>query len=103
MPKFPLLLLVVAAVVMGAAVAWSLVAPEDYGLPDKLAAFSLEKRPQSDRFLFDYAGALRHYEEGAHRYLGRLGSRFHIEALIVTVWVPSSGNTSSASMKGLPA
>ena len=58
---------------------------EGDGLPDDLASFSLDERPQTDRFLFDYAGALRHYEEGAHRYLDRLGSRFHIEALIVSL------------------
>ena len=38
-----------------------------------------------NRYLFDYAGALHLYEEGARRYLARLMSRFQIEALIVSV------------------
>ena len=74
-----------ALALIGVTAAWLLIFSEDDGLPDTLAEFSLQKRPQSDRFLFDYASALRHYEEGAHNYLERLGSRFHIEALIVTV------------------
>jgi tetratricopeptide (TPR) repeat protein len=74
-----------AALVIAAALSWWFIGQEDDGLPDGLASFSLHERPQSDRFLFDYAGALRHYEEGAHRYLDRLGSRFHIEALIVSL------------------
>lgn len=57
-----------------------------------MAAFTLEARPQADRYLFDYAGTLRHYEEGAHRYLGRLASRFHIESLIVSVPALPSGH-----------
>lgn len=78
-------LLVAVTLLVAGAVTWWLVAREDHGLPAGLADFSPAERPQSDRFLFDYAGALRHYEEGAHRYLQRLGSRFHIEALIVSV------------------
>ncbi len=78
-----LILFVVAAI--GGAVVWSLIAHEGDGLPDDLAAFDPETRPQANRYLFDYAGALRHYEEGAHRYLARLMSRFQIEALIVSV------------------
>ncbi|MGD2055571.1 MAG: TPM domain-containing protein [Gammaproteobacteria bacterium] len=72
-------------VIIGAAMAWPFIANDDYGPADELAAFTLEARPQPDRYLFDYAGALRHYEEGAHRYLEHLGSRFHIETLIVSV------------------
>lgn len=53
--------------------------------PAALQRFSLDARPQSDRYLFDYAGVLRHYEEGAHRYLKRIASRFHVESLIVSV------------------
>jgi hypothetical protein len=77
------ILLVVA--VIGRAVVWSSITHEDDGLPDELAAFALETRPQTNRYLFDYTGALRHYEEGAHRYLARLMSRFQIEAVIVSV------------------
>lgn len=73
------------AIVIGGIAAWSILDRNDDGLPPDLADFTVEARPQSGRFLFDYAGALRHYEEGAHRYLERLGSRFHIEALIVSV------------------
>ncbi len=85
MRKILVLVIVSVVVVIGAAVAWSFIQTDDYGLPEDLVAFSLESRPQSDRYLFDYAGALEHYEEGAHRYLEHLGSRFHIEALIVSV------------------
>jgi hypothetical protein len=80
-------------VVIVATVTWSFIARDDYGLPDNMVAFSLDSRPQSDRFLFDYAEALRHYEEGAHRYLERLSTRFHIEALIVSVPALPVGNT----------
>jgi tetratricopeptide (TPR) repeat protein len=93
MRKLTLLLILSATLVIGGAVVWSLIARQDYGLPAELAALSVEKRPQWDRFLFDYAGALRHYEEGAHHYLERLGSRFHIEALIVTVPAPPYGHS----------
>lgn len=53
--------------------------------PDALQPFALAARPQPDRWLFDYAGVLGFYDEGAHRYLERLHDRFHIEALLVTV------------------
>jgi len=85
MRKLLALLILSAVVVIGATLAWLFIQSEDDGLPEDLVAFSLEARPQSDRYLFDYAGALEHYEEGAHRYLEHLGSRFHIEALIVSV------------------
>ncbi len=51
----------------------------------QLAPFTLEARPQFGRYLFDYANVLRHYDEGANRYLGRMASRFHIEALIISL------------------
>jgi hypothetical protein len=79
-----LLILSIAVLICGAA-ARSFIPRENDELPGALAALSLERRPQPDRYLFDYAGALRHYEESAHRYLERLASRFHIETLIVTV------------------
>jgi tetratricopeptide (TPR) repeat protein len=85
MPKVLILMLLSVAVVIGAALGWSLVVREDGEPPDRLAAFTLEERPQPDRYLFDYAGVLGHYQEGAQRYLERLRSRFHIEALIVSV------------------
>jgi uncharacterized protein len=87
------LLILSVAVVITAAAAWWFIARDDDGLPDDLAAFSLESRPQSNRYLFDYADVLRHYEEGAHRYLEHLDSRFHIEALIVTVPVMPDSHT----------
>lgn len=66
------------------------------GVPDepaRLASFTLEQRPQDDRFLFDYATILEHYEEGAHGYLRRIAERFHIEALIVTLPGLSAAHT----------
>lgn len=53
--------------------------------PPPLRAFSLDRRPQLQRYLFDYAGNLEHYEEGAHRFLRRMSERFHIETVIVTL------------------
>jgi tetratricopeptide (TPR) repeat protein len=85
MRKHSTSLTLLAALAIAVALTWWFTAQEDDGLPDGLASFSLDERPQTDRFLFDYAGALRHYEEGTHRYLDRLGSRFHIEALIVSL------------------
>jgi tetratricopeptide (TPR) repeat protein len=85
MRRLLVLLILSVVVVIGGTVAWSFIQGDDYGLPEDLVAFSLESRPQSDRYLFDYAGALEHYEEGAHRYLEHLSSRFHVEALIVSV------------------
>jgi hypothetical protein len=83
--KIPAGILAIAAVAIGALLAWPFHARDDDGLPERLAAFSLQARPQPGRYLFDYAGALRHYEEGAHHYLAHLDSRFHIEALIVSL------------------
>ncbi len=78
------LIVLIAAVVVGA---WRLVDKTDnaVALPDGLEPFQLPSRPQSDRYLFDYAGALEHYEEGAHRYLHSITERFHVEALIVSL------------------
>lgn len=76
-----------------AASIWSFLARDHQDLPQPLEAFSLQERPQPDRYLFDYAEVLRHYEEGAHRYLERLASRFHIEALIVSVPALPQGHT----------
>ena len=75
-----------AVMVLGATASWHFVRNGENGrLPHELEAFELDARPQSARHLFDYAGVLRHYEEGAHRYLERMASRFHIEALLVSV------------------
>jgi Zn-dependent protease with chaperone function len=49
------------------------------------AALALDHRPHAGRYLFDYAGDLQHYEEGAHRFLRGMSERFHIEAVIVTL------------------
>lgn len=67
--------------------------------PRQVAAFTLEARPQSDQYIFDYGGALRHYEEGTQRYLERLASRFHIESLIVSVpALPSDHNVETLAV-----
>jgi hypothetical protein len=58
---------------------------DDAFAPETLRAFSPETRPESGRTLFDYAGVLDHYEEGAHGFLRRMSERFHIEAMIVTL------------------
>jgi uncharacterized membrane protein YgcG len=82
-----LAMLILGAVVMlfGTAL-WTLVESGNHSrLPDELKAFELSERPHLERYLFDYTGALHHYEEGAHRYLKRIASRFHIEALVVSV------------------
>jgi hypothetical protein len=72
--------------VLGGAVFWKFIENGNNSrLPNALEAFELHARPQSERYLFDYAGVLRHYEESAHRYLRRIASRCHLEALVVTV------------------
>jgi len=81
---------VVALVVAGAmlmVLSWVTLWPrvDDALEPSSLRAFSLDSRPQADRYLFDYAESLEHYEEGAHRFLRRMSERFHIEAVIVTL------------------
>jgi uncharacterized membrane protein YgcG len=50
-----------------------------------LAPFSLAARPRQDQYLFDYAGRLEHYREGAERYLDALRRHHDIEAVIVTL------------------
>ncbi len=86
-------LIIATVAALGGALAWSLLPRDGQDLPDDLAPFSLDARPQPERYLFDYAGALPHYEEGANRYLERLASRFHIEALIVSVPALPAGHT----------
>ena len=88
-----LLLPLLGVSLAGALLAWSLLNGESEGPPQTLADFSVEQRPQSDRLLFDYARVLRHYEEAAHEYLGRLDRRFHLEALIVSVPALPAGHT----------
>ena len=58
---------------------------KDAAAAGSLAAFSLQQRPQADRHLFDYAGVLAHYAEGAQAYLGNLSKRHRIEAVIVSL------------------
>ncbi|MCG6985226.1 MAG: TPM domain-containing protein [Thiocapsa sp.] len=84
-----------AVVILGAASAWTILNRDDDRRPEGLASFTLEARPQNNRTLFDYAGVLRHYEEGAHRYLDRLATRFHIEALIVSIPALPAGHTTA--------
>jgi tetratricopeptide (TPR) repeat protein len=75
-----------AVFVLGGAVLWKFIeSGNNVRLPNALEAFELHARPQSERYLFDYAGVLRHYEESVHRYLRRIATRFHLEALVVTV------------------
>lgn len=50
-----------------------------------LAEFSLEARPRSGQYLFDYASRLEYYREGAERYLEALRRQHGIEAMIVTL------------------
>ena len=74
-----------AAIVVTAGLLQYMQSRDDVAEPGELREFALEARPQADRYLFDYAGSLAHYEEGAHRFLQRMGERFHIEAMIVTL------------------
>jgi hypothetical protein len=76
---------IVILLIAGGVLALTRCIPGDPDEPGRLASFTLERRPQDNRFLFDYATILEHYEEGAHRYLRRIAERFHIEALIVTL------------------
>ncbi len=50
-----------------------------------LAPFSLDARPRQGQYLFDYAGRLGYYREGAETYLAALRRQHGIEALIVTL------------------
>ena len=84
--------LVVITIMVGAYALTSLVL-RDTERPSQLAVFTLEHRPQKNRYLFDYAKILGHYEEGAHRYLRRIVERFHVEALIVSL--PELGSARS--------
>ncbi len=79
--------LILSAVIVAAGLAaWHYSVTRDANeTPDELAPFSSHARPQADRYLFDYANALQPFEEGVHEYLERIASRFHIEALIVTL------------------
>jgi Zn-dependent protease with chaperone function len=56
-----------------------------HDLPLEAAALALDQRPDEDRYLFDYAGDLGHYEEAAHHFLRGMSERFHIEAVVVTL------------------
>jgi tetratricopeptide (TPR) repeat protein len=90
-----LLSLAAAAVLAAGAAAWIFLGSgsgRSHG-PGDLEPFTLAQRPQSDRYLFDYARVLSHYDEAAHRYLDHLASRFHIEALIVSVPALPSGHS----------
>ncbi len=79
-------LVLVGLLLLGGMLLWRLIDnPETDRLPDDLQTFNLDTRPQSDRYLFDYAGVLRHYEEGVHHYLQNIASRFEIEALVVSI------------------
>ncbi len=76
---------VVVLLVAGGVLVLTRYIPGSPDAPGRLSSFTLEKRPQENRFLFDYAAILEHYEEGAQRYLRRIAERFHIEMLIVTL------------------
>lgn len=91
MNKRSLWLILIALLLTGAGL-W--YASRDSGgrLPD-LPPFSLEDRPLEGRYLFDYAGILGHYREGAEKYLDRLALRFGIEAMVVTL--PGTGQNDS--------
>lgn len=55
------------------------------GLVRELPPFELQSRPQKQRYLFDYADLLDHFNEGVERYLDSIRQRYGIEALLVTV------------------
>jgi tetratricopeptide (TPR) repeat protein len=73
------------SVVSALALRWLMVSDSSPAHPAPLKPFTEAERPQNDRYLFDYAGVLNSYEEGAHRYLEGLRQRYHIEAFIVTL------------------
>jgi len=94
MRKVLAVLMLGAVVVLGGSALWKFIeSGNDSRLPDALEAFELDSRPQSGRHLFDYAGVLGHYEEGVHRYLERIASRFHLEALVVSVPALPAGHS----------
>jgi len=71
---------------LGVALLWRFLDnTETDRLPDDLQPFTLDERPQPDRYLFDYTGVLRDYQEGVHLYLENLGSQFGIEAVVVSI------------------
>lgn len=76
----------IIAVLVVAAGAWAVTGvllKQGHEVPP--APFTLEQRPNDDRYLFDYARLLEHYEEGARLYLDRIARQFHIEAVIVSL------------------
>jgi hypothetical protein len=81
------LLLFCLAAIGGGWLAWREIAGDQLPVTqvEKLEPFELDERPGEDRYLYDYARVLTHYEEGAHTYLSGIASRFHIEVLIVTL------------------
>ncbi len=81
--------LLVILIVAAGGLALAPLIPRDSHQPGRLTAFTLDERPQQDRYLFDYAQIIEHYTEGTERYLRRIAQRFHIEALIVTL--PDAG------------
>jgi len=92
MRKIVAIVIISTVVMIGGATIWlSIEKVENHRLPSELERFDLDERPQLERYLFDYAAALHHYEEAAHGYLKRINSRFHIEALIVSVPVLPAG------------
>lgn len=50
-----------------------------------LAEWNISERPEEERYLYDYAGILGHFEEGLRRYLKHITRDFHIEAVILTL------------------
>jgi tetratricopeptide (TPR) repeat protein len=86
MRKTAVLLILGGILALGGMSIWRYIdAPETGRLPNELRPFDLDERPQSGRYLFDYAAVLTHYEEGVHRYLENIASRFGIEALVVSI------------------
>lgn len=53
--------------------------------PEQLVELNIDKRPEGERFLYDYAKILSHFEEGISGYLKRIANDFYIEAVILTL------------------
>lgn len=86
MRKIAINILLAGLLLLGGVLLWRFLDSTDTdSLPDDLQPFTLDARPQSDRYLFDYTGVLKHYEEGVHLYLENIDSRFGIEALVVSI------------------